>query len=598
MSNRTRILVSTILVMASGMFCTAAVTMAILYKLELKEQRDHLMEIARGQAHFMEAVARFDAIRSQDDYPGGARAATLSQIAAAHEHYSGFGETGELVVAQREGDRIVFLFPYRHGDGSDPDPIPWRSELAEPMRRALSGQEGTLVGLDYRGERVVAAYHPVAVLNLGVVAKIDLAELRAPFVMAALTAGGVTVFLVLGGAGLTLRVTDPLVRRLQESEAWLSTTLKSIGDAVIATDMQGSVRFMNPVAEVLTGWKQDDAIGKPLTEVFVIINERTGQRAENPITRVLAEGVIVGLANHTALISKDGTKRVIDDSGAPLKDVEGHVSGAVLTFRDVTERRRAEEERMRLATAINGAVEAVVITDLEGTVQYVNPAFERITGYSRQEAVGQNMRLIKSGKHDQAFYQQLWGRIKRGQVWSGQFVNKRKDGTLYDEEGTISPVRDENGKIINFVAVKYDVTDRRRAEEAVRAAQERLLEQQRREKEHVETELEKARGHLVRHTRLATIGQVSASVAHELRNPLGAVRNAAYLLRRHVPQNEEKWAQYLGIIDEEVNRADRTIRNLMEMSRSKEPTMQQVDLGDIVRESLALADSSTPSCRP
>ncbi|MEA3415955.1 MAG: response regulator [Thermodesulfobacteriota bacterium] len=136
-------------------------------------------------------------------------------------------------------------------------------------------------------------------------------------------------------------------RKLRESQQWLVTTLKSIGDAVIATDANGFISFMNPVAEALTGWNQEDAAGKPLKKVFNIINEKTGKQAEDPATRVLREGIVVGLANHTMLITRDGTKHPIDDSGAPIKDDKGNIKGVVLVFRDITEKRNMEEALLK-----------------------------------------------------------------------------------------------------------------------------------------------------------------------------------------------------------------------------------------------------------
>ena len=136
-------------------------------------------------------------------------------------------------------------------------------------------------------------------------------------------------------------------RKLKESEQWLATTLKSMGDAVIATDAEGFVTFMNPVAEALTGWNQEEAVRKPLKKVFNIINEITGKQAENPATRVLREGIIVGLANHTALIARDGIKHPIDDNGAPIRDHKGNITGVVLVFRDITEKRKMEEELLK-----------------------------------------------------------------------------------------------------------------------------------------------------------------------------------------------------------------------------------------------------------
>ncbi len=130
---------------------------------------------------------------------------------------------------------------------------------------------------------------------------------------------------------------------LRESEQWLSTMLRSIGDAVIATDAKGFVTLMNPIAEDLTGWNEIEAVGKLLEDVFNIINEQTGERAENPVARVIREGVVVGLANHTVLIAKDGMRWPIADSGAPMRGEEGKIIGTVLVFRDITERRRTEQ---------------------------------------------------------------------------------------------------------------------------------------------------------------------------------------------------------------------------------------------------------------
>jgi PAS domain S-box-containing protein len=143
------------------------------------------------------------------------------------------------------------------------------------------------------------------------------------------------------------------VRRRAEEEAleqrqWFKVTLASIGDAVIATDAQGRITFMNPVAQALTGWLENEALGKPLQEAFQIINEYTRETVENPVDKVFREGTIVGLANHTLLITKDGVERPIDDSGAPIKDETGKLVGTVLVFHDITERRRSEEIQRQL----------------------------------------------------------------------------------------------------------------------------------------------------------------------------------------------------------------------------------------------------------
>jgi PAS domain S-box-containing protein len=158
---------------------------------------------------------------------------------------------------------------------------------------------------------------------------------------------------------------------------------------------------------------------------------------------------------------KDG--RTLERYSAPLVDSSKTYRGRIWYFRDITQRRQAEAENIRLAAAVAQAAEGVVITDLEGTIQYVNPAFTRITGYSAAEALGGNPRLLRSAKQDSAFYGDLWRTILGGQSWHGELINKRKDGTLYTEEMTIAPVRDGTGTLTNFVAVKQDVTERKRA---------------------------------------------------------------------------------------------------------------------------------------
>ena len=165
------------------------------------------------------------------------------------------------------------------------------------------------------------------------------------------------VFFVAGGVMITtlVEVLHAARRRAEANERWLSAVLSSIGDAVIATDGQGRVAFTNPVAQSLTGWTEDEAKGKPLGNVFTIVSEEDRRPAETPVARVIREGVVVGLANHTALIAQDGTERPIADSAAPIKDDDDKIVGVVLVFRDVTDERRHEQERECLLAAEQAA---------------------------------------------------------------------------------------------------------------------------------------------------------------------------------------------------------------------------------------------------
>ncbi len=201
------------------------VTITTLYNTAFEEEAERLTETARSWARIIESVAMYDQHNSVQALEGDAFSATLSQIREAHSRFEGFGESGEFTLAHREENQIVFLLSHRHSDLDNPEPISIDSNFAEPMRRALSGESGTMVGLDYRGEMVLAAHEPVAVLDLGIVAKIDLREVRAPFVRAGLQAIGVGLALIFIGSFLFLRIGNPMVISLQKSQEQIMKSL-------------------------------------------------------------------------------------------------------------------------------------------------------------------------------------------------------------------------------------------------------------------------------------------------------------------------------------------------------------------------------------
>ena len=222
MNERKRVILL-IFIMATTAFIIAGITIAILYRAAFEEQQARLVETAQSQAHLIEAVAQFDSAYSKD-YPGGAVAATISQVINAHTKYDHIHSswTAEFAVGRLDGDQINFLFRHKHdGDVESLKSVRFDSKVAEPMRLALSGRSGTVVGQDYRGEVVLTAFEPIEELNLGIVAKIDLAVIRAPFVKAGLIAGLITVLVVMVGASLFIRITNPLVKHLEERAAEL-----------------------------------------------------------------------------------------------------------------------------------------------------------------------------------------------------------------------------------------------------------------------------------------------------------------------------------------------------------------------------------------
>ena len=260
-------------------------------------------------------------------------------------------------------------------------------------------------------------------------------------------------------------------RRIVEGSELLRVTLRSIGDAVITTNTQGAVTYLNEVAERLTGWPLADARDKQLETVFRIVNEATGATVENPAMRALRDGVIVGLANHTVLIGRDGTRTAIDDSAAPIRDERGRVSGSVLIFRDVSAARREAQEKAKqlltarlLAAIVDSSDDAIISKNLDGIIQSWNKAAERLFGHPAANAIGKHISLIippeRLSEEDE-----IIARLRAGdRIHHYETERIRGDGRLVQVSLSISPVKDESGVVVGASKIARDITERKRSE--------------------------------------------------------------------------------------------------------------------------------------
>ncbi|MEI8207356.1 MAG: PAS domain S-box protein, partial [Kiritimatiellales bacterium] len=245
-------------------------------------------------------------------------------------------------------------------------------------------------------------------------------------------------------------------------------------------------------------------------------------------------------------------------SFGPIRDKDGVIVGSVVVGRDITGQKQAEHEKERLLAAINQAAETVVITDPEGTIEYVNPVFEQITGYTREEAVGQNPRVLKSDVHDTAFYAAMWKTLSAGDIWRGRLVNRKKGGSLYTEEATISPVKDAAGKIVNYVAVKRDVTE------------ELILEDQLRQSQ-----------------KMQSIGQLVGGVAHDFNNLLQIITGYTQIAQAKLDPNHAAVAS-LKEVSKAGDRAKDLIGQLMAFSRRQVIDPVDIDLNKEIESMLKM----------
>ncbi|MBC8458492.1 MAG: PAS domain S-box protein, partial [Deltaproteobacteria bacterium] len=339
MSERKRIFLL-ILIMATACMIVAGITITILYHTAFQEEGARLMEITQSQARLIEAVARFDAIYSKEDHREGASGATLSQIIDSHKHYKGFGETGEFTLAKREGNYIVFLIRHRHYDYYKPKPVPFDSKLAEPMRRALSGESGSMVGLDYRGKKVLAAYEPVAELNLGIVAKIDLDEIRAPFVRAGLIALVLAALIVLAGTTLFFWVSNPMIKHLQESEERFRQAFENANTGMTLVGLDGRHLKVNNMLCEMFGYSQEELEGMTVHDITHPEDLNIG----HDFIRRALDGGIGSATFEKRHLHKDGHVVWIDVASSLVRDSRGTPLYFISQVQDTTERKRMEEE--------------------------------------------------------------------------------------------------------------------------------------------------------------------------------------------------------------------------------------------------------------
>ena len=244
--------------------------------------------------------------------------------------------------------------------------------------------------------------------------------------------------------------------------------------------------------------------------------------------------------------------RTVERYSAPVHGSDGEHYGRVWFFRDITDKKLAQAELTRLAAAVEQTGDSVVITDTEGNIEYVNPAFERISDYTKEEVLGQNPRILKSGKTDPAIFEELWQTISRGDVWVGQMINRRKDGTLFYERATISAVHDETGNIAHYVAVKQDTTNENELQEQLRQSQ-----------------------------KLEAIGQLAGGVAHDFNNLLTVIGGYSELILRRLPEGNAI-RNSVTEIKKASERASNLTRQLLAFSRKQILQPKLLDLNSVV----------------
>ncbi|MFZ0959706.1 MAG: PAS domain S-box protein [Terriglobia bacterium] len=341
-------------------------------------------------------------------------------------------------------------------------------------------------------------------------------------------------------------IVEDITERKQAEETLRLTqfSMENASDAIFWLDSQGHIVYVNDAATRSLERSRDELLSLSMPDIDPLVTKEAGKAFWE---KIKTRGSITF---ETRYQTKQGSAFPVEVNANYLE-----FQGKEYCFafaRDITERKRADAEHVRLVTAIEQSAEAVMITNTTGEIEYVNPAFTRITGYGREEVLGQNPRFLKSGKHDAEFYQQLWAAIRQGNTWQGELTNRRKDGSLYTEQMIISAMRGERGEVTQFIATKQDVTARKQLEQQFAQAQ-----------------------------KMEAVGRLAGGVAHDFNNLLTIINGyAQLLLERTSPEDPHR-----GLFEEIQMAGDRAAsltRQLLAFSRRQVMEPRVLDLNSVL----------------
>lgn len=349
---------------------------------------------------------------------------------------------------------------------------------------------------------------------------------------------------------------------LRESEERFRQVAESVGDWIWEVDETGLYRYCSPAVEKILLYSKEELEGQAyFFDLFLPeVREDLKQQALGIFAR---KEQFRDFVNYN--IRKDGKIAILETRAVPMLDGDGNLRGYRGVDRDITEQRRMLETQKMLATALEQGADAVVVTDVAGNIEYVNSAFEQSTGYMREEVLGKNPRLLKSGVHSDAFYSDLWTTVTSGKVWRSRMVNRRKDATTMVCQSVIAPVRDEKGNIIRYVGVNRDMTESE-------LLQERLAQSQ----------------------KMEAIGTLAGGIAHDFNNMLFAMTGFTELAMESLPRDSDIHADLERVLDA-GKRAGQMVKQILTFSRHATPEKSPLDLSPIVKEGLKFLRASIPS---
>lgn len=468
-----------ILIMAVVSVLVTGIAIGALYVTAFDEEKQRLTEIAKSQARLIEAIAKFNQRYNSKNHPEGSFGATLTQLIEAMKKSGGFGETGEFCLAELEGKKIIFLIRHRHDtklvrdDENIHRHMNMGDSTGEPIQAALQSRSGSMIGLDYQGKRVLAAFEPVnwPGRTIGIVAKIDLHQIRKPFIKSGIIASLATFIAVFLGAILFKRISNPLILQLEESEVKFRNIVEKSPVATVITDDAGNIDHFNRKFIDLFGWTTDDILTPEQWWASVYPDE-------NYRKEVQATWKIAIEKTHTTgdeiepqqwlMKCKNGNSRYVE-----LRMIRIWENTNIITLHDMTEIKETEEALRKSERNIRSVFENMqdtyYRTDMEGRISMVSPSVWNLIAYDPQEIIGKQLAdfYIDPGKRTE-FLTAL--KEAGGAIHGYEAAVKRKDGKEIWVSTNAHYYMDESGRISGVEGSVRNITKRRNTEDELKKA--------------------------------------------------------------------------------------------------------------------------------
>lgn len=438
-----------------NMLIVAIVVIGLLYNIGFERQKSRLLDLVDTQSVMINVVVKQACcdsnIQASDSVKRSIAAKFIRQINTIYPAYGRIGRTGEFTLGQRHDGAIGYILKQRYFDEKNQMDIPWKSTHGEPMRRALNGQRGVDILLDYRGVPVLAAYKPISNFGWGLVAKIDIDEIRAPYIKAAGYAFVFTMFLAVMGSIIFWFFVNPLVNEIENSRQFNRLLISKSSTGLVLCTLNGEIVDANPAFLKIVGRTLDELL--TLNYLDLIADKYTAQEKKR-LARLVQTGSLSTC--ESCYINSDGELIPIKLSGEVV--TMKNTRFLWLSIEDIGDFKKREAELLLSSVVFENSKEAIFITNSKKLIIKANKAFADVTGFSIEEALGKSPSFLKSGRHDSSFYEKMFLEIDTTGAWHGEIWNKRKDGTIYPSLQSISAVYDENNRLIRYVSILTDIS--------------------------------------------------------------------------------------------------------------------------------------------